>query len=174
MLKYRKSRITDINNIATLVTNLLGTCNLNNHESIMDNNIESISKTIDNYYVCEVDTKIVGACGISDIKDDDYNLGLKKIKEILYLVVDKNFQNQGIGTRLLNMCINNQDCDIIYEAWGDNGEYVNSKFLLEKLGFKIHKDLGKTYYKDNGYCPLCVNKDRRCYSCLAQIWIKRR
>jgi GNAT superfamily N-acetyltransferase len=43
-------------------------------------------------------------------------LNLMNIKEILYFVVDKNYQRREIGTRLLNLCIENEECDIIYEA----------------------------------------------------------
>lgn len=72
------------------------------------------------------------------------------------------------------MCCKNQDVTILYEAWGDNGEYVNSKIVLEKCGFELYKDLGNDYYKKNNYCKLCVNRDKECDSCLAQIWIKRK
>lgn len=74
----------------------------------------------------------------------------------------------------MNLCVDNQENDILYEAWGDNGEYVNSKYILEKCGFKLYKDLGKDYYKNHGYCSLCVNNDKECKSCLAQIWLKRK
>lgn len=111
--------------------------------------------------------------GISDVlTENKYGLNLNKYREILYLIVDNKFQKQGIGTNLMKMCCEKNDLPIIYEAWGDNGKYVNSKFLLEKLDFKLLKDLGKTYYKDNGYCPFCNNRNKNCNSCLAEVWIK--
>lgn len=174
-IEYRKAQYKDVYGIAQLVSNLLGTCSLNLNKSIIDNNIDEISKTIENYYVCEYNNKIIGACGISDIKkNDNYGFNLKNIKEILYLVVDKQYQRRGIGTKLLNLCVDNQENDILYEAWGDNGEYVNSKYILEKCGFKLYKDLGKDYYRNHGYCSLCVNNDKKCKTCLAQIWLKRK
>lgn len=85
-LIYRKAEEKDIKQVANLVTNLLGTCNLDNNHSIMDNNISEIRETIKNYYVCEIKGKIIGACGLSDIiKKDNYDLNLYNIKEILYL-----------------------------------------------------------------------------------------
>lgn len=87
-------------------------------------------------------------------------------------MVDEKFQNNGIGTKLLELCSNNNGNDIVYEAWGDNGKYVNSKFLLERCGYVIIKDLGNEYYKAHKYCPKCVNRNKECNSCLAQIWIK--
>lgn len=107
-MNYRKATFKDINSIASLVTNLLGTCNLESNKTILESNIEDVSKSINNYYVCTVNSKVVGACGISNIqKQDTYNLKLKNVKEILYLVVDKKYQGNGIGTRLLNLCSHN-------------------------------------------------------------------
>ena len=78
---YRKANIDDLDSIVNLVTNLLGTCNIDNNKSkknqseIIDKNRNEIKKDINKYYVCEKDGKIVGACGISDIKNEN-NYGL--------------------------------------------------------------------------------------------------
>lgn len=172
-MKFRKAIINDVNYIARLVTDLLGTCNIKNEKSILESNIEEISKDINNYYVCIIDDKIIGACGISDILESDkYNLNLKNVKEILYLVVSKEYQGKGIGTTLLKLCSDNNKNDIIYEAWGDNGRFVNSKFILERCGYKMIKNLGNDYYKKNNYCYKCVNRYKNCNECIAQIWVK--
>ena len=120
-----------------------------------------------------MDNRIIGACGISDIKTkNDYGIiNLGQYREILYLVVDSNYQKKGIGTKLMHLCCDNIYDKIIYEAWGDK-KYVNSKFLLESLGFKLLKDLGDYYYKENNYCPYCINRNRNCNSCRAELWIK--
>ena len=174
-LLYRKADIKDVEQIAKLVSSTIGTCNLQKNHSITENNIVEITDSISNYFVCEYQNSIIGVCGISDIlKSDNYNLCMSDIKEILYFAVDRKYQRKGIGTKLLSLCINNETHDILYEGWGDNGEYINSKFLLEKLGFKLYRDLGMDYYKNNGYCPFCVNKDKECYSCLSQLWIKNK
>lgn len=174
LIIYRKAEKKDINQIAYLVTKLIGTCNLNKKGSILDNNIAEINKTYKEYYVCEINGKIIGACGLSNImKKDNYGLNFHNIREILYLVVDNDYQKCGIGTKLLKLCLENQDTTIIYEAWGDNGIYVNSKFLLEKCGFALYKDLGNDYYKNHNYCDFCINKDKECNSCLAEIWVKK-
>ena len=177
-INYRKAQIKDLNDISSLVTNLLGTCNINNgsanvsRDDIFNDNKEEIKKDIDNYYVCEINNHIVGVCGISKIKhNNNYNLDLKRYREILYLVVDNNYQRNGIGTKLLQLCCNGINDIILYEAWGDKKE-VNSKYLLEKCDFKLLKDLGDTYYKDNGYCMYCVNRNKECNSCKAELWIK--
>ena len=181
IINYRKATIADLNDISILVTNLLGTCNISNDsklgvnkKDIINDNKQEIKKDINNYYVCEINNHIVGACGISNIKKDSaYNINLGKYREILYLVVDDNYQKQGIGTKLLQLCCDNIKDRIIYEAWGDKG-YVNSKFLLEKCGFELLENLGDTYYKDNGYCMYCVNRNKKCNTCNAELWIKNK
>ncbi len=174
-MKYRKAISNDINYIAQLVTDLLGTCNIESEKPILESNIEEISKDINNYYVCIIDDEIVGACGISDVLEcDKYSLNLKNVKEILYLVVNKEYQGRGIGTNLLKLCSRSDEYNIIYEAWGDNGKFVNSKFILEKCGYKMFKDLGKDYYRKNNYCSKCVNRNKNCNECIAQIWIKQK
>lgn len=180
-LEFRKANLNDLDKITFLVTKLIGTCNINlkdkrnkTFEDIFKENKNSIEDDIEKYYVCENEGNLIGACGISDIKKgNNYELSSDIYREILYLVVDENFQKCGIGTKLMLLCIENNDTvPIIYEAWGDNGEYVNSKYLLEKLNFSMLKDLGNDYYKNNGYCSYCVNRDKECNTCLAQIWVK--
>ena len=86
---YRKANKSDINNIAMLVTKLLGTCNISKNNTpdlaqIHNKNIEEIMKNIRNYYICEENNNIIGACGISDLKKKNmYGLELKRYKEIL-------------------------------------------------------------------------------------------
>lgn len=83
---YRKAEYYDIIDIAKLVTDLLGTCNLNLNKSILENNIDSISKDINNYYVCLYNNKVIGACGLSDvIKKDRYNLKLEILEKYFIL-----------------------------------------------------------------------------------------
>ena len=175
---YRKAKIKDLDYIVNLETKLLGTCNIDDNKStkdksdIINKNRNEIKKDIDKYYVCEIDKKIIGACGISDIKNKNkYDLDLWKYREILYLVVDSNYQKMGIWTELLTKCIEGINEKIIYEARWDKDE-VNSKTLLEKLDFKLLKDLGDTYYKDHNYCVYCVNRNKNCNTCKAELWIK--
>lgn len=178
-LIYRKAKKSDVESMAILVTKNLGTSNINNTtkktmdtiEIIKDNKVE-IEKEFENYYVCEADHEIVGICGISSVRGGNvYHLNLGTYREILYLVVEKEYQKKGIGTKLMHLCCDNNTEKIVYEAWGDQ-DYVNSKFLLQKLSFHLFKDLGNTYYKDHGYCPYCVNRNQNCNRCKAEIWVK--
>ncbi len=170
---YRKATTNDIYQIAYLITKTIGTCNIKSSKNIFESNIEEVTKDIKNYYVCSSNKKIIGLCGISKILNkDSFNLGLKNVKEILYFCVEPKYQFNGIGTNLLKLCINNIKNDIIFEAWGDNGKYVNSKFILEKNGFRMVKNLGDSYYRKNNYCHKCINKNKGCNKCIAEIWVK--
>lgn len=178
-MEIRKAKLSDLDEMARLVTLYLGTCNIpekNNGKTIFELNKEEILQDLKCYYVCEEDNKILGLCGISEPRVIEYKLAktirFPDYREILYLVVDEKFRGQGIGTRLLQECCNFNDYTIIYEAWGD-GEKVNSYQVLKNCGFMFCISLGDTYYKDHGYCPYCVNYDTGCcISCKAEIWLK--
>lgn len=67
-IRYRKANISDLNEIANLITNLLGTCNIDRNDKelktkqeIIIENIKEIKEDICNYYVCETDNKVIGA-----------------------------------------------------------------------------------------------------------------
>lgn len=66
---YRKARKEDLEEIATLVTQLLGTCSINKNDKkiktdneIFNENKTSIKDDIERYFVCEKDGKVIGAC----------------------------------------------------------------------------------------------------------------
>ena len=53
-MNYRKAMFSDIDDISYLVSNLLGTCNINVSKiDILNNSKKEIIKDINNYYVCE-------------------------------------------------------------------------------------------------------------------------
>ena len=89
-LIYRKAESTDIDQISSLITDLIGTCDFyditNGAKStrvIKKMNTEHVKFNMNNYFVCVCDNKILGACGISNIKKaDHYGLKLKKYREI--------------------------------------------------------------------------------------------
>lgn len=179
MINYRKAEKNDIFSITKLVSDLLGTSYYDNtrkdiatYEEIFENNKKVIEEQINNFYVAYTNNKIIGTCGYSDnIKSLPYNIDIKKpYRRLTYIAVHPQYQNQGIGYNLTKLCCNTP-YPILCEAWGDNGKYVNTKFILEKLGFIMVKDL-QNYYKQNNNCPFCVNRNKNCTSCMCQIWIK--
>ncbi len=180
---YKKAKAEFAEQMARLITTELGTCDFDKVHKIKacsDKEIQSfnyahIKENIKNYYIALYNEKVVGICGISQVMTKfphEYNIKFDiPYREMLYFVVDKDYQRKGIGSALLSRVIRNVKDLIIYEAWGD-GEYVNSKFILQKLGFTLYKDLGDDFYKKNGYCPYCKNRNIVCNSCHAELWIK--
>ena len=173
ILKAKKGHISQM---AKLITQYLGTCDIQSGRAdILSRNINHLTKSLSQYLVA-VDEKdsVIGLCGIGDAKNtNDYGLDIGMHRDVLYVVVDKAFQRQGIGTALLKNCLKNiHDCPVVYEAWGEieNGE-VNSHRMLMKCSFKLLKDLGTSFYKDNGYCDFCINKDKKCRACYCKIYI---
>ena len=122
-IKIIKADKSHIPQMAELITQNLGTCNLikGTNNDVTARNIAELTDTID-YYQVAVDDKgiVVGLCGIGDVKEDnDYGLKLGKHRDVLYVVVNQDHQRQGIGTMLLQSCLGTiHDYPVVYEAWG--------------------------------------------------------
>ena len=71
-------------------------------------------------------------------------LALYEVVEIINIIVEEKHRNRGIGTLLLNKCINKDTKEIILEVRDNNEEGL--KFYLDN-GFKIIRTI-KSYYKD--------------------------
>lgn len=176
-LVYRKAEKSDIDQIVKIVTDNIGTSNIlksstANSRIIEKQNKYEIESDIDGYCVCESNGEIVGVCGISKKQNiQRYGRSFNGYRDILYLAVVEQYRGNGIATKLLGMCCDGVTDGILYEAWGD-GDKVNAYKVLKRNGFKFMEDLGDTYYKDNGYCPYCINREKGCVKCKAEIWLK--
>lgn len=176
-LVYRKAKTSDIDQIVKIVTDNIGTSNILKSLTVDSHIIEKqnkyeIESDIDGYCVCESNGKIVGVCGISKKQNiQRYGRSFNGYRDILYLAVVEQYRGNGIATKLLGMCCDGVTDGILYEAWGD-GDKVNAYKVLKRNGFKFMEDLGDTYYKDNGYCPYCINREKGCVKCKAEIWLK--
>ncbi|MBR4624484.1 MAG: GNAT family N-acetyltransferase [Alphaproteobacteria bacterium] len=176
-LVYRKAEKSDIDQIVKIVTDNIGTSNIlksstANSRIIEKQNKYEIESDIDGYCVCESNGEIVGVCGISKKQNiQRYGRSFNGYRDILYLAVAEQYRGNGIATKLLGMCCDGVTDGILYEAWGD-GDKVNAYKVLKRNSFKFMEDLGDTYYKDNGYCPYCINREKGCVKCKAEIWLK--
>jgi len=175
IIKAKKSHLLQM---AELVTQNLGTCNIKGTDNdVTSRNITELTNTL-GYYQIAVDKNnlVIGMCGIGKVKNNnDYGLSLGKHRDVLYVVVRKDYQRQGIGTELLKNCLKNiHDYPVIYEAWGEikNGD-VNSYKMLANCSFTLLADLGTSFYREHGYCPYCVNKDQNCSRCFCKIYIHK-
>ncbi|MGE4290445.1 MAG: GNAT family N-acetyltransferase [Salinivirgaceae bacterium] len=122
--------------------------------------------------IYRVDGKVVGYClaqvfeksgdckesYVSEIKETSYPLGL--IKNIAVL---PEYQNQGIGNRLLDAVIHKLNvkfgCKTLhYPAWTESENYVFTK-KLRRLGFTVQGVFPDYWAKDslekNYYCQRC-------------------
>lgn len=174
---FVKAKKYDIDGIVNLVSTYIGTCNIpkgSSRFSLDELNRMEISRDIDRYYVCKRGGDVIGCCGISGLVGCISYGGKEFVncREILYVAVDKKFRGLGIGTKLLKKCCDDIDSPILYEAWGDGDEKVNSYKILKNNDFEMYMNLGNTYYKDNGYCAYCVNNGNGCNRCLAELWFK--
>ena len=176
-LIYRKAEQSDIDQIVKIVTDNIGTSNIlksstANSHIIKEQNRYEIESDIDGYYVCESNGEIVGLCGISKKQNiQRYGRSFNGYRDILYLAVVEQYRGNGIATKLLEMCCDGVTDGILYEAWGD-GDKVNAYKVLKRCGFEFMEDFSDTYYKDNGYCPYCINRKKGCNKCKAEIWLK--
>lgn len=108
--------------------------------------------TSDNcYYISAlINNDLVGFAGISILVDH---------ADVLAVVVDKNFTNQGIATlmmdKLIYFCIKNNLQKIFLEVRNDNYPAIN---LYEKFGFK-KINTRKNYYKDDNSDALIYIKE---------------
>ena len=120
--------IKDINRINYL-GNLLNPdfSKLNDAKSLIDN------KEIIGYYK---DNELVGILVFKK---------LYEVIDILYLIVDKKFRKQGIGTELINYLKKLDYERIMLEVDTSNIEAIN---LYKKKGFNIINER-KQYYKNN-------------------------
>ena len=176
-IKIIKADKSHIPQMAELITQNLGTCNLMKgaNNDVMARNIAELTDTVDYYRVAIDDNgTVVGLCGIGEVKsDNDYALDIGKHRDVLYVVVSQDYQRQGIGTMLLKSCLRDiHDYPVIYEAWGEikNGD-VNSYKMLAKCSFELLADMGTSFYRNHGYCPYCVNKGKNCRACFCKIYI---
>lgn len=171
-----QAKKSHINQMAELITKNLGTCNLKgSNYDIISQNAAELRKTFHFYHVAtDKNGSVVGLCGIGGVKNkNDYGLDIGKHRDTLYVVVHENFQRRGIGTALLQSCLQKiNDYPVLYEAWGEikNGD-VNSYKMLAKCSFKLLSDLGTSFYKEHGYCPYCVNKNKNCHACFCKIYV---
>lgn len=176
IIQAEKSHIISM---AKLIAKYLSTCNIqSSDEDILSRNIAELNDTF-HFYQIAIDEKgcLIGLCGIGKPQNNnDYGLNIGTHRDVLYVVVDKPFQRQGIGTKLLKNCLKNiHDYPVLYEAWGEikNGD-VNSHQMLAKCSFDLLADLGTSFYKNHGYCAYCVNKDNNCHACYCKIYIYKR
>ncbi len=139
-MKIRKAKLQDADAILHLI---------NLHAELgqmLFRSREDMCAHIKGFLVAETDGRIAGACGLS--------FGPERLVEIRSLAVLPEFYRQGIGTALVNKCIQQatlEECERIFVL-------TYAMPLFEKLGFRIigMDQLPEKIWKD---CQGCRKQD---------------
>jgi amino-acid N-acetyltransferase len=91
---------------------------------ILPRTLKEIRKISKYFYVCEDNGEIIGCCSL-----EIYN---KKLSEIRSLVIRPEYQNKGIGSKLIKACFKEAKRKKIYEVLA----ITDKVKFFEKLGFR--------------------------------------
>ena len=108
-------------------------------ERVMEQTFVSKSSTI---FVADMDGQVVGFL-VAENNIDEYNIS--------HVVVDKDFRNHGIGSKLIahiEQIAKQSNMNVSLEVSVNN---FTAKTLYEKLGYKVRR-VRKQYYKDKSDC----------------------
>ncbi|MBI4035838.1 GNAT family N-acetyltransferase [Candidatus Daviesbacteria bacterium] len=95
---------------------------------VLKRSVSELNKVIDNFFVYEQEGEVIGCCSLE--------IYSQKIAEIRSLVVTFKYRNKGIGTSLVQYCLNEAKRKNIYQVLS-----VTDKCdLFGKLGFKTEMD----------------------------------
>lgn len=126
----RKASIKDIEAIYSLLQEGI------NDGKILKRSKNELVKIIDSFFVLEDDNKIVGCCSL-----EVYS---KKLAEVRSLVVCSEYRNRGIGSQLIQRCLDVAKNKGIYQVVS-----VTDKCdLFRKFGFKTELNEKQVMFKN--------------------------
>ena len=146
-MKIRDATVDDADKITNLINSYA------NKQLMLPKTPYKIYSTIQNFIVIESDGEIIGCSALSVIWKD--------LAEICSLAVDKNYQNKGIGRKLVNLCLkkakNLKIQKVIALTYQDK--------FFEKMGFKlVDKDqFPRKLWRECLECPRLENCDEKAY-----------
>lgn len=169
MIDYKivSAQKEDVSAIAKLISEILGAMNFvpsqnqsESFEAILKENEKAVLQVLDRMIVAKDSSgKIIGVCGLEkNTRGDFYQIGQTDYDEVSVLVIDAQYRKCGIGSRLLQEIARYNQRDIVFEGWGDNGQYANAHGVLVRSGFVHLKNLPH-FYKERGDCAFCVHRD---------------
>jgi amino-acid N-acetyltransferase len=118
-LNLRKAKVKDANEIFKILQHYAL------KEVLLPRSLNSIYENIRDFYICEIDGKIVGVGSLHVYWED--------LAEIKSLAVLEDYQNYGIGSKIVKACLEEAKELGIKKVFALT--YVPTFF--EKLGFKI-------------------------------------
>lgn len=103
---------------------------------VLERSITELEGILGNFFVFEVEGKVVGCCSL-----EVYS---RKLAEIRSLVVSAEFRNKGIGSQLVQRCLDEASKKDIYQVVS-----VTDKCdLFGKFGFKTELDEKQVMFKN--------------------------
>lgn len=118
----RKAKESDINSVEKLIKNMT------KYGKVLTRPKSEIKNSIKSFYIWEEKGKIIGCCSLK--------IYSKKIGELRSLIVLPKYQKKGIGSKLVEACINEAKSNGIYEILA----ITDRDRFFGRLGFKKSVD----------------------------------
>ncbi|MDY9926883.1 N-acetyltransferase [Methanosarcina sp.] len=115
----RKARISDVVEMKQIINNY------SKDELMLARSLSEMYENIRDYYVCEIEGKVVGCCALHIVWED--------LAEILALAVKPDCARKGVGTKLVSACLEDAEDLGMKEVFALT--YVPGFF--ETMGFNI-------------------------------------
>lgn len=91
---------------------------------VLERSIEELKKVINSFFVFEEDGKVIGCCSIE--------IYTQKLAEIRSLVVTADYRNKGIGSKLIQKCLDEAKSKDIYQVLS----VTDQSNLFGRFGFR--------------------------------------
>lgn len=151
MIEYRKIKPQDNEKIKIVIRKALSEYGGNRpgtayYDKEIHNMFEAYNNNSGVYFIATDSDKIIGGGGIQKLKDNNDNTC-----ELQKVYLDKNYRGQGIGRKILELCIEfaeKLNYDAIYLETFPNMK--GAQYLYLKLGFNfLEHSLGNTGHNTN-------------------------
>lgn len=90
-MRIRKARIADLKQVHSLINNFA------RQEHMIPRALNELYETVRDFFICETNGNVCGVCALHVMWED--------LAEIRSLAVNKEFQKQGIGKKLISQCL---------------------------------------------------------------------
>ena len=137
-IRLRKARVGDVKAIQALLRDCAS------KGQLLPRSLTHLYKHIRDFHVAELeDGRLAACCGLSIVWDD--------LAEICSLVVAESFRGQGLGRRIVRLCLGEADSLGVQRAFA----LTYQEAFFKKLGFvEVDKDvLPQKIWADCIHCP---------------------
>ena len=114
----RKANIKDVNIIHTLLLEGVSS------GKILIRSINELINVVEYFFICEENNEVIACCSLE--------IYSQKLAEIRSLVVSSKYQNRGIGSALVQRCLDEAKSKGVYQVLS----VTDKSDLFERFGFK--------------------------------------